>query len=589
MDVRRSYYDYYMPESYIPQTDTYIAKDSSINSEIERLRLSATTSLVERRDVIVVASVSCIYSLGAPEEFTEMCVRFSVGDTIGRNELLSRLVDIQYVRNDTAPERGMFRVRGDIVDVFEPQRDDFVRISFWGDEVESIERRNSVNGKVIVKLDNTTLFPCKQFVMPQDRIEAAAHEIRSDLAERIEYFEQRNLLVEAQRIHQRVNYDLEMMHELGYCSGIENYSMYLSRRRPGSRPYCLFDFFPEDFVTVIDESHVTLPQLQAMYKADRHRKEILIEHGFRLPSALENRPLQFEEFNDCTGKTIYVSATPGDYELEQSGPPVELVVRPTGLLDPPVEVRPLEGQLDDVLEEIRIANTKGERAFITTLTKKSSERLAEYLSELGIKACYLHSELDALERVRVLTKLRNGEYDCVIGINLLREGIDLPEVALVAILDADKVGFLRSERSLVQTAGRAARNSNGRVILYADDMTPAIKGLIAQTEARRKKQIAYNQTHGITPVTIKKEHKQTIAEIIGSTKRKKSKHDLPDFGTNTINADGILDIDGGAFGASEIEKLISELTGEMLSAAETLEFERAAQLRDRIKELRKKQ
>ena len=583
-----SYYDYYMPESYIPQTDTYIAKDSSINSEIERLRLSATTSLVERRDVIVVASVSCIYSLGAPEEFTEMCVRFSVGDTIGRNELLSRLVDIQYVRNDTAPERGMFRVRGDVVDVFEPQRDDFVRVSFWGDEVESIERRNSVSGKVIVKLDNTTLFPCKQFVMPQDRIEAAAHEIRQDLAERIEYFEKQNLLVEAQRIHQRVNYDLEMMHELGYCSGIENYSMYLSRRRPGSRPYCLFDFFPDDFVTVIDESHVTLPQLQAMYKADRHRKEVLIEHGFRLPSALENRPLQFEEFNDCTNKTIYVSATPGEYELEKSGPPVELVVRPTGLLDPPVEVRPLEGQLDDVLEEIRIANSKGERAFITTLTKKSSERLAEYLSELGIKACYLHSELDALERVRVLTKLRNGEYDCVIGINLLREGIDLPEVALVAILDADKVGFLRSERSLVQTAGRAARNSNGRVILYADDMTPAIKGLIAQTQARRKKQIAYNEEHGIVPVTIKKEHKQTIAEIIGAAKRKKSKVDLPDFSSNTINADGILDIDGGAFDASELEKLISELTAEMMLAAETLEFERAAQLRDRIKELRKK-
>lgn len=582
-----SYYDYYMPESYIPQTDTYIAKDSSINSEIERLRLSTTTSLVERRDVIVVASVSCIYSLGAPEEFTEMCVRFSVGDTLGRNELLSRLVDIQYVRNDAAPERGMFRVRGDIVDVFEPQRDDFVRISFWGDEVESIERRNSLTGKVIIKLENATLFPCKQFVMPQDRIDAAAHLIREDLAERIAYFEERNLLVEAQRIHQRVNYDLEMMKELGYCSGIENYSMYLSCRRPGSRPYCLFDFFPDDFVTVIDESHVTLPQLQAMYKADRHRKEILIEHGFRLPSALENRPLQFEEFCDCTDRTVYVSATPGEYELNESGKPIELVVRPTGLLDPPVEVRPLEGQLDDVLEEIRQATAKGERAFITTLTKKSSERLAEYLSELGVKACYLHSELDALERVRVLSKLRNGEYDCVIGINLLREGIDLPEVALVAILDADKVGFLRSERSLIQTAGRAARNSNGRVILYADDMTPAIKGLIAQTEARRKKQIAYNLEHNITPVTIRKEPRQTIAEIIGSSNRKKSKRELPDFSTNTINGDGILDLDGGMFSSKEREDLISELTGEMLAAAEALEFERAAELRDRIKELKK--
>ena len=583
-----SYYDYYMPESYIPQTDTYIAKDSSINAEIERLRLSTTTSLIERRDVIVVASVSCIYSLGAPEEFTEMCVRFSVGDNIGRNELLSRLIDIQYVRNDTAPERGMFRVRGDTIDVFEPQRDDFVRISFWGDEVESIERRNSVSGKVIVKLENTTLFPCKQFVMPQERIEAAASQIRQDLADRIEYFEQNNLLVEAQRIHQRVNYDLEMMKELGYCSGIENYSMYLSCRRPGSRPYCLFDFFPDDFLTVIDESHVTLPQLQAMYKADRHRKEILIEHGFRLPSALENRPLQFEEFCDCTGQTIYVSATPGEYELEKSGEPIELVVRPTGLLDPVIEVRPLEGQLDDVLEEIRQATARGERTFVTTLTKKSSERLADYLSELGVKACYLHSELDALERVRVLNKLRNGEYECVIGINLLREGIDLPEVALVAILDADKVGFLRSERSLVQTAGRAARNSNGRVILYADDMTPSIKALISQTGARRKKQMAYNKEHNIVPVTIKKEKKQTIAEIIGASKRKKSKHELPDFGSMTLNADGIIDIDSAVFTNAERDALITELTSEMLAAAEALEFERAAGLRDRIKELQKK-
>ena len=583
-----SYYDYYMPESYIPQTDTYIAKDSAINAEIERLRLSAVTSLIERRDVIVVASVSCIYSLGAPEEFTQMCIRFGVHEQMSRQELLAKLVDIQYARNDLAPERGQFRVRGDAVDVFEPQRDDFVRISFWGDEVESIERRDPVSGKLLHRPEVVTLFPCKQFVLPPDRIERASERIRRDMEERVRFFEQQQLLVEAQRLYQRVTYDLEMMKELGYCSGIENYSWYLTERPKNSRPYCLFDFFPDDLVTVIDESHVTLPQLQAMYKADRHRKEVLIEHGFRLPAALENRPLQFEEFQECTPETVYVSATPGDYELSRSGEVIELVVRPTGLLDPPVEIRPQGNQVDDVIAEIRAAAAKGERVMVTTLTKKSSERLSDYLKELGIRACYLHSDLDALERVRILNHLRDGAYDCLIGINLLREGIDLPEVALVAILDADKVGFLRSERSLVQTAGRAARNRNGRVILYADEITPSIKGLLELTERRRRKQLAYNEEHHIVPETIHKEKKATISEIIAAGKKTSREAKRKKFSDPAWELDDTFDFDAMELPADETQALITELTREMLSAADALEFERAAALRDRIRSLQKK-
>ena len=584
-----SYYDYYLPESYIPQTDTYIAKDASINEEIEKLRLSATASLIERRDTIIVSSVSCIYSLGAPEEFTEMCVRLAPGDTIDRDELLRRLVDIQYDRNDVAPEKGQFRVRGDVVDVFEPQLDDFVRIGFFGDEIETLERRDPVTGKLRAELERTTLFPCKHFVMPPDRIESAAGAILAECRERVRYFEENNLLVEAQRLDQRVNYDIEMMRELGYCSGIENYSMHLSARKPGMRPYCLFDFFPEDFLTVIDESHVTLPQLQAMYKADRQRKQVLVDHGFRLPSALENRPLNFDEFTAVCGDTIYISATPGDYELERSGGAVEQVVRPTGLLDPKIEIRPLENQLDDVIAEIRECAARHERVLVTTLTKKSSERLADYLSDCGIRASYIHSELDALERVRVLNKLRDGDFDCLIGINLLREGLDLPEVALVAILDADKTGFLRSERSLVQTAGRAARNCDGRVILYADDVTPAMKGLIDQTSRRRRKQERYNAEHHIVPRTVKKEKKLTISEIIGA-KPKRSKRGsakMPELAGNMITSDGSIDLDRLDLPETEAEALIQELTGEMLAAAEALEFERAALLRDRIRQLQR--
>ena len=582
-----SYYDYYLPESYIPQTDTYIAKDASINEDIEKLRLSATASLTERRDVIIVASVSCIYSLGAPEEYTEMCVRLDSGDTLNRDELLRRLVAIQYSRNDTAPGKGEFRVRGDVVDVFEPQRDDFVRISFFGDGIERMERRDALTGKLKSVLPNGTLFPCKHFVMPPDRIESASHAILQEMEERCAYFESRNLLVEAQRLNQRVNYDLEMMRELGYCSGIENYSMHLSRRSPGMRPYCLFDFFKDDFLTIIDESHVTLPQLQAMYKADRQRKTTLIDHGFRLPSALENRPLMFEEFSALTRQTIFVSATPGTYELEKGGAPVELIVRPTGLLDPEVEVRPLEGELDDVIAEIRDTAARGERTLVTTLTKKNAERLADYLSEIGIRASYLHSELDAIERVRILNKLRDGDFDCLIGINLLREGIDLPEVALVAILDADKVGFLRSARALIQTAGRAARNSAGRVILYGDSVSDGMKELIEQTARRRKIQEAYNREHNITPRTIIKEKRQTIGEIIGSKPRKKGRTPMPDFGCDTISDDCNQAFNLDSLDAAEKAALAAELTRDMLSAAEALEFERAAELRDRIRELKK--
>ena len=579
-----SYYDYYLPESYIPQTDTYIAKDASINENIEKLRLAATASLVERRDVIVVASVSCIYGLGSPDDYADLCVRIEVGDTTGRDEILRRLVDIQYARNDASPEKGEFRVRGDVIDVYEPQRDDYIRVSFFGDEIESIERRDVVSGKVKTRPKYVTMFPCKHFVLPPERIQSASDAILAEMADRVGYFERNNLLVEAQRLYQRVTYDLEMMKEIGYCSGIENYSMYLANRRPGSRPYCLLDFFPRDFLTVIDESHVTLPQLQAMYRADRNRKQVLVDHGFRLPSALENRPLQFEEFERLTGDTIFVSATPGEFELSRSGAPVELIVRPTGLLDPVIEIRPLEGQVDDVIAEVRRAAAAGERMLVTTLTKKASERLADYLAELGIKAAYLHSELDALERVRVLNKLRDGDFDCVIGINLLREGIDLPEVAVVAILDADKEGFLRSERSLVQTAGRAARNKAGRAILYADNVTPSMQKLIDQTNARRERQMAYNKEHGIVPETIRKGRNFTIGEIVApdSGDRKKSK--MPKLaGTMFTDATDISEL---GLSETDLDALINELTGEMRSAAEALEFERAADLRDQIRKLR---
>ena len=593
-----SYYDYYLPESYIPQTDTYIAKDASINENIERLRLSATASLIERRDVIVVASVSCIYGLGSPSDYEDMCIELRTGMEMNRDVLLEHLVAIQYTRNDLAPEKAQFRVRGDCVDVFLAQKEEFTRIEFWGDTIESISRCDMTTGKVLAKLQKTFIFPSKLFVMPQEKLDAATSSILAEMKERVKELEGQNKLVEAQRLFQRVNYDLEMMREIGYCSGIENYSRHLAGRAPGSRPYCLLDFFQKDFITMIDESHVTIPQVQAMYRADRNRKVTLVEHGFRLPSALDNRPLKFEEFEKLTGDTVYVSATPADYELQKSGGTViEQVVRPTGLLDPEVEIRPLATQVDDVMEEIRQTAALGGRTIVTTLTKKSAERLADYLSELGMRVKYLHSEIDAIERVRILSELRDGAFDCLIGINLLREGIDLPEVRLVAILDADKEGFLRSERSLIQVAGRAARNADGRVILYADIITDSIKKLLKVTEERRAKQIAYNEAHHITPKTVIKKKRETIEETIFGYDESKEENK-----TFLTVAEGRARYTAGSgrgkkktesaesaspLSQTDITEIISELEREMMEAAEALEFERAAELRDKIRKIEK--
>ena len=593
-----SYYDYYLPESYIPQTDTYIAKDASINENIERLRLSATASLIERRDVIVVASVSCIYGLGSPSDYEDMCIELRTGMEMNRNVLLEHLVAIQYTRNDLAPEKAQFRVRGDCVDVFLAQKEEFTRIEFWGDTIESISRCDMTTGKVLAKLQKTFIFPSKLFVMPQEKLDAATSSILAEMKERVKELEGQNKLVEAQRLFQRVNYDLEMMREIGYCSGIENYSRHLAGRAPGSRPYCLLDFFQKDFITMIDESHVTIPQVQAMYRADRNRKVTLVEHGFRLPSALDNRPLKFEEFEKLTGDTVYVSATPADYELQKSGGTViEQVVRPTGLLDPEVEIRPLGSQVDDVMEEIRKTAALGGRTIVTTLTKKSAERLADYLSELGMRVKYLHSEIDAIERVRILSELRDGAFDCLIGINLLREGIDLPEVRLVAILDADKEGFLRSERSLIQVAGRAARNAEGRVILYADIITDSIKKLLKVTKERRAKQIAYNEAHHITPKTIIKKKRETIEETIFGYDESKEENK-----TFLTVAEGRARYTAGSgrgkkkaentksappLSQMDVTEIISELEREMMEAAEALEFERAAELRDKIRKIEK--
>lgn len=593
-----SYYDYYLPESYIPQTDTYIAKDASINENIERLRLSATASLIERRDVIVVASVSCIYGLGSPSDYEDMCIELRTGMEMNRDVLLEHLVAIQYTRNDLAPEKAEFRVRGDCVDVFLAQKEEFTRIEFWGDTIESISRCDMTTGKVLAKLQKTFIFPSKLFVMPQEKLDAATSSILAEMKDRVKELEGQNKLVEAQRLFQRVNYDLEMMREIGYCSGIENYSRHLAGRAPGSRPYCLLDFFQKDFITMIDESHVTIPQVQAMYRADRNRKVTLVEHGFRLPSALDNRPLKFEEFEKLTGDTVYVSATPADYELQKSGGTViEQVVRPTGLLDPEVEIRPLGSQVDDVMEEIRKTAALGGRTIVTTLTKKSAERLADYLSELGMRVKYLHSEIDAIERVRILSELRDGAFDCLIGINLLREGIDLPEVRLVAILDADKEGFLRSERSLIQVAGRAARNAEGRVILYADIITDSIKKLLKVTKERRAKQIAYNEAHHITPKTIIKKKRETIEETIFGYDESKEENK-----TFLTVAEGRARYTAGSgrgkkkaentksappLSQMDVTEIISELEREMMEAAEALEFERAAELRDKIRKIEK--
>ncbi len=603
-----SYYDYYLPESYIPQTDTYIAKDASINENIERLRLSATASLLERRDVMAVASVSCIYGLTAREDYEEMCIPLNVGMTLDRDDLLRKLVEVQFERNDTAPERGQFRVRGDCVEIYLAQKEEYVRVEFWGDSVDSISRCELLTGRVKSRPDHVMIFPARHFVMPQERINAAMDGILAEMRTQVRMFESQGKLVEAQRLYQRVNYDVEMMREIGYCAGIENYSRHLGGRAPGSRPFCLLDFFPKDYIMIIDESHVTIPQLQAMYKADRNRKQTLVDHGFRLPSALDNRPLKFEEFQSLLGDVIFVSATPGKYELELSeGQVVEQVVRPTGLLDPPVEVRKLEGQVDDVIEEIRKCTESGGRSLVATLTKKSAERLSDYLCELGLRVKYLHSEIDVIDRVRILSELKRGDFDCIVGINLLREGIDLPEIKLVAILDADKEGFLRSSRSLIQVAGRAARNAEGKVILYGDVVTDSMKSLIDTTEERRKRQAEYNKKHHITPRTIIKAERETITDVMGLSSGTESpskvtysnrefeeetaafavKEERAAYGSvkKRTKKGKVARADSKNLEGLDFEEIIAELEREMLEAADNLEFERAAQLRDRIRSM----
>ena len=565
-----SYFDYYQPEAYSPRTDTFIEKDSSINAEIERLRLSTMSSLFTRRDVIVVASVSCIYGIGSREDYAAMILPVTVGGTLSRDQLLIRLVDLQYTRNDVAFERGHFRVRGDTVEIRPSGREDGLRIEFFGEEIERLTRFEPLTGNKLENLSAVTVFPAKQFVTTNEKLKAALHAIREELRERIVWFEKHGKLLEAQRIKMRTEYDLEMMEEMGVCSGIENYSRHIAGRAPGSQPCTLFDFFPSDYLLVIDESHVTVPQIGGMYEGDRSRKTVLVEHGFRLPSALDNRPLNFLEFQAGQGQTMYVSATPSPRELGWSqGRVAELVVRPTGLVDPRITVKPLKGQIDDLLEEARKRTVLKERILVTTLTKRTAEELTDYLRDIGINVRYLHSDIDAIERVEILRALRRGEFDVLVGINLLREGLDLPEVSLVAILDADKEGFLRSETSLIQTAGRAARHLNGEVILYADVMTQSIRKFLAVSEARRTRQIEYNTLHNITPRSVIRAMEESLS-------------------TNAHQYDGqaaaVINDAGGNF---DVTETLLELETEMLAAAEKLEFEKAALLRDQINELKR--
>lgn len=564
-----SYFDYYQPEAYIPRTDTFIEKDSSRNDEIERLRLSTMSSLFSRRDVIVVASVSCIYGIGSREDYEALVIPVRIGQEISREQFLERLVNLQYERNDVAFERGHFRVRGDTVEVRPAGREDGLRLEFFGDVIEKLSRFEPLTGRSIESLPSGMIFPAKQFVTTGDKMKRAILAIREELGVRIAEFERDGKLLEAQRIKQRTEFDLEMMEEMGICPGIENYSRHIANRPPGSRPGTLFDFFPDDYLLMIDESHVTVPQIGGMYEGDRSRKTVLVEYGFRLPSALDNRPLNFLEFQSLQNQTIYVSATPAQRELGWShGKVVDLVVRPTGLLDPKVTIKPLKGQIDDLIEEVRRRTDTKERTLVTTLTKRTAEELTDYLRDLGINVRYLHSEIDAIERVEILRALRKGEFDVLVGINLLREGLDLPEVSLVAILDADKEGFLRSETSLIQTAGRAARHLNGEVILYADVMTDSIKKFLAVTDYRRRRQIAYNTEHNITPRSVSRAVEDSLAV----------------YASNREAAAGVLkdarmDVD--------LTETISELETEMLRAAEDLQFEKAALLRDQIKELKR--
>lgn len=563
-----SYYDYYQPEAYVPQTDTYIEKDSAVNEEIDKLRHSATAALFERKDVIIVASVSCIYGLGDPDDYSGLTVSLRPGMKIKRDDLLRNLIDRQYDRNEMEFKRGKFRVKGDIVDIYPSNESEkAIRVEFFGDEIEKISEINPLTGHKIATRNHVLIFPNSHYATSKAKMERAIVTIEKEMEERVEEFKKQNKLIEAQRIEQRTNFDIEMMRETGFCQGIENYSRHISGRAPGSAPYTLMDYFPKDFLLMIDESHVTIPQVRAMYNGDRARKETLVDYGFRLPSAFDNRPLKFEEWENRINQVIFVSATPADYEESHTQNVVEQIIRPTGLLDPKIEVRPLDNQVDDLIEQIHKTIENKERVLVTTLTKKMAEDLTAYLKELNIKVTYMHSDVDTLERLKILKELRQGEYDVLVGINLLREGLDLPEVSLVAILDADKEGFLRSERSLIQTIGRAARNVNGRVIMYADELTDSMRKAISETNRRRKIQMEYNEVHGIVPQTIKKDIREEIkASIVEETKEE-------------YKIDNIEN--------KNVKEIIDELTTQMLEYAQKMEFEEAAKIRDKIKEWEK--
>ena len=558
-----SYYDYYQPEAYMPQTDTYIEKDSAVNEEIDKLRHSATAALFERKDVIIVASVSCIYGLGDPEDYSGLTLSLRPGMQIERDKLLRELIDRQYDRNEMEFKRGKFRVRGDVVEVYPSNESEkALRIEFFGDEIDKITEINPITGHKIGLRNHVLIFPNSHYATSKEKMKKAIVTIEEELEERIKYFNDNKKLIEAQRIEQRTNFDIEMMQETGFCQGIENYSRHISGRKPGSAPYTLIDYFPDDFLLIIDESHVTVPQVRAMYNGDKARKDSLVEYGFRLPSAYDNRPLKFEEWEDRINQVVFVSATPADYEEKHTQNVVEQIIRPTGLLDPKIEVKPIENQIDDLIEQINLVTENGERVLVTTLTKKMAEDLTAYLKDVGIKVTYMHSDIDTLERMKILKELRQGKHDVLVGINLLREGLDLPEVALVAILDADKEGFLRSERSLIQTIGRAARNVNGRVIMYADELTESMEKAISETNRRRKIQMEYNEKNGITPQSIKKDIRDDIKATFAE------------------NDDSEYITEG-----KDINQIIDELTVEMLSYAEKMEFEKAAEIRDKIKAL----
>ena len=568
-----SYYDYFQPEAYVPSTDTYIEKDSSVNDEIDKLRHSATSSLFDRDDVIIVSSVSCIYGLGSPEEYSSLVLSLRVGDEINRNKIMEKLISIQYMRNDIEFTRGNFRVRGDVIEIFPASRsENSVRIEMFGDEVDRIREINPLTGEVLSELEHIAIYPASHFVAGDEKTKEAIKRIRAELEERLKVLNMENKLLEAQRLEQRTNYDLEMMEEMGFCSGIENYSLHLTLREPGSTPYTLLDYFPDDWLLVVDESHVTLPQVRGMFNGDRARKQVLVDYGFRLPTALDNRPLNFEEFEKKLNQAIFVSATPGDFELEKSTKITEQIIRPTGLLDPIIDIRPVSDQVFDITKEAEKIIAKGERVLITTLTKKMAESLTAYLKENGLKVEYLHSDIKTLERTEIIRNLRLGKFDILIGINLLREGLDIPEVSLVAILDADKEGFLRGDKALLQTIGRAARNANGRVIMYADNITRSMRKAIDETNRRREIQMAYNEEHGITPQTI-------IKDIRDSISAKKE----------VANDEEILELEETAnINDDNIEEHLAELEQQMFAAAEKFEFEQAAKLRDTIAELKEK-